>query len=282
MVAGRKTKTSPGSGPPVPRRTPGSRNRHDPKLLRTVPRAAHRRKIGLRGPLPFTGVDAWTAYELSWLDPGGKPRVAIGRFEFRAESPGMIESKSFKLYLNSYSQEPFESPLALERALGNDLAAACGDAVAVRLTLPEAFRRERIGELAGDLIDDLEVATRTYRPDPSFLEAEGPVIAEALTSNLLKSNCPLTGQPDWASVRVAYRGPRMSRQGLLKYLVSFRRHSEFHEHCVERIFTDILRRCRPERLTVHARYTRRGGIDINPFRTNCGERPFPGRRTARQ
>jgi len=255
---------------------------YDPTLLQPVPRAPHRREIGIEGALPFTGSDVWTAYELSWLDPKGKPRVAMATFAVPVESPNLIESKSFKLYLNSFSQTPVASPEALQDILLKDIGSACGATVGVEFVLPGDFPDEHIEELDGELIDEIDAEIRDYRPNPRQLSTGKSVAEETLVSNLLKTNCPLTGQPDWASIQIRYKGPRLDREGLLKYLVSFRQHGGFHEHCTERIFMDLMHRCRPERLTVHARYTRRGGLDINPFRTSCGEAVPPNRRTARQ
>jgi len=187
-----------------------------------------------------------------------------------------------KLYLNSFNQSRFSSIRLLEKTITRDLGRACGSRIKVKVTLPGRFGQQVLRELEGELIDGVNTEISSYAPDAELLSARGPVVEETLTSNLLKSNCPLTGQPDWASLQIRYRGPKFSRAGLLRYIVSFRQHGDFHEHCVERIFTDILRRCGPERLTVYARYTRRGGIDINPFRTNCGDAPPSNRRTARQ
>jgi 7-cyano-7-deazaguanine reductase len=258
------------------------RDQYDPRLLLPVPRATHRARIGIGRVLPFGGVDLWTAYELSWLDSRGKPRVAIATITFPAQSPFLIESKSMKLYLNSFNQSRFANPRLVEKMMQRDIGRVCGSSVKIEITPPGEFGRQAFEELDGDLIDGIHADISEYRPDPMLLSARGTAVEEALTSNLLKTNCPLTGQPDWASLQVRYRGPRISRTGLLRYIVSFRQHGDFHEHCVERIFMDILRRCRPERLTVYARYTRRGGIDINPFRTNCGDAPPANRRTARQ
>ena len=263
-------------------KAPAYRDEYDPRLLLPVPRATHRREIGIGRVLTFSGVDIWNAYELSWLDPGGKPRVAIGTIIFPAESPCLIESRSMKLYLNSFNQSRFTSVDRVERTMRRDLRKACGSRVKVKITLPERFGQQALEELEGDLIDGIDNKISSYTPDAALLSARGPVVEETLTSNLLKSNCPLTGQPDWASLQIRYRGMKISRAGLLRYIVSFRQHGDFHEHCVERIFTDVLRQCRPERLTVYARYTRRGGIDINPFRSNCGDAPPLNRRTARQ
>ena len=248
------------------------KDHYDPGLLCPVARAPYRRELGIEGALPFAGADVWTAYELSWLDPKGKPRVAMATFSVPVDSPNLIESKSFKLYLNSFSQTPVTSLEALLKILLKDIGSVCGTPVGVELLLPGDFADEQIEELDGELIDEIDVEIRDYRPNPGHLVVGRSSIEETLVSNLLKTNCPLTGQPDWASIQIRYKGARLDREGLLKYLVSFRQHGGFHEHCTENIFMDILKRCRPERLTVHARYTRRGGIDINPFRTNCGDK----------
>lgn len=255
---------------------------YDPTLLQPVPREPHRRELGIGGALPFTGVDIWTAYELSWLDPSGRPRVAMASFVVDAGSPNLVESKSLKLYLNSFNQTPLASPEELRDTLRKDLGCATGAAVDVEIKLPGEFDDERIEELDGELLDGIDVEVRDYRPNPALLRTGQSEADETLVSNLLKTNCPLTGQPDWASIQVRYRGPRIDRAGLLRYIVSFRQHGGFHEQCIENIFVDILGRCAPGRLTVYARYTRRGGLDINPFRTNCGEKTPQNVRTARQ
>lgn len=255
---------------------------YDPGLLQPVPRAPHRGELGIGDALPFGGADIWTAYELSWLDPRGKPQVAMATIVVPADTPNLVESKSFKLYLNSFNQTPVESPEALRKTLRKDLGGACGAPVGVEIVLPEDFGDERIEELDGESIDAIDVAIRDYRPNPEHLRAGPSPAEETLVSNLLKTNCPLTGQPDWAGIQIRYSGPRIDRAGLLRYIVSFRQYGGFHEHCTERIFMDILRRCRPGSLTVYARYTRRGGLDINPFRTNCGEKLPRNVRTARQ
>jgi len=255
---------------------------YDPTLLQPVPREPHRRELGIGGSLPFTGVDIWTAYELSWLDPSGRPRVAMATFVVDARSPHLIESKSFKLYLNSFNQTELASPESFRQRLLADIGNACGMPVDVEIKLPGEFDDERIEEMDGELIDGIDVEVRDYLPNPALLRTGRSEADETLVSNLLKTNCPLTGQPDWASIQVRYRGPRIDRAGLLRYFVSFRQHGGFHEQCVEHIFMDILGRCGPERLSVYARYTRRGGLDINPFRTNGGEKPPQNVRTARQ
>ena len=254
---------------------------YDAALLFPIPRALGRGHIGIDDDsLPFTGVDRWHAYELSWLDARGKPRVATATFEVPADSPNLIESKSLKLYLNSFNASRFDDAAAVRDRIAADLAQAAGAPVAVVFGLPAIVG---IGDDTALLIDMLEIAIDDYGPpNAAHLQCEDEVIEETLRSQLLKSNCPVTGQPDWADVHIAYRGPRLDRAGLLRYLVSFRDHAEFHEQCVERIFVDLLARCRPQQLSVEARYTRRGGLDINPWRATPGSAaPAPGR-TPRQ
>ena len=260
----------------------GYKDRYDPHLLSPISRQPQREKIGIQAPLPFWGVDIWTAYELSWVNPQGKPQIAIGTLYFSADSPHLIESKSLKYYLNSFNQTEFENALSVRRILEQDLSGVSGRPVEVLVKSPEDFGEEQIAALQGESLDQLEVDIRDYQVRPDFLEAGAAVVEETLVSNLFKTNCPITGRPDWAAIQIRYRGPQMDRIGLFSYLISYRRHQDFHEHCVERIFIDLRRRCRPEKLTVYARYTRRGGIDINPFRTNFETtRPVPSR-TARQ
>ncbi|MBP6596115.1 MAG: NADPH-dependent 7-cyano-7-deazaguanine reductase QueF [Arenimonas sp.] len=257
---------------------------YDPSLLFPIPRAVQRSALGLGEDLPFVGVDFWNAYELSWLDGRGKPRVALAEFRVPAASLNLIESKSFKLYLGSYAQARFADTDSLRAQLIRDLSDAAGAAVSVVLTPAASANAALIESLEGDLIDDLPIEVSHYGPPrPDFLSADPDLRSdEILVSHLLKSNCPVTGQPDWASVQIRYAGPRIARDGLLRYLVSFRTHSDFHEQCVERIFMDLMQQCAPTRLAVYARYTRRGGLDINPFRATPGL-PLPGNpRTARQ
>ena len=241
--------------------------RFDAGLLYPIPRTLGRAAIGIEGSaLPFVGVDRWHAYELSWLDGRGKPRVATATFEVPADSPNLIESKSLKLYLNSCNGAQFADPDTLRSQVETDLSAAAGAPVTMDFGLPPVQAN------AGHDIDGLDVAIETYGPpDATSLSATpGDIVEETLASALLKSNCPVTGQPDWADLAIAYRGPRIDRAGLLRYLVSFRDHAEFHEQCVERIFIDLMAQCRPDSLSVHARYTRRGGLDINPWRATPG------------
>ncbi|MDR1162911.1 MAG: NADPH-dependent 7-cyano-7-deazaguanine reductase QueF [Candidatus Accumulibacter sp.] len=260
-----------------------------PELLFPIPRAEKRREIGLTEPLPFVGEDVWNAYELSWLDAKGKPAVAVGRFRVPATTPNLIESKSLKLYLNSLNQTSFPDADAVAVTLEKDLSAASGDKVGVEVFLPEAVPRRFASFSGSDCLDALDIDCDThtpyasYAPEPGFLSVtEAPVVEKTLYSHLLKSNCPVTGQPDWATISVRYRGRPIDAAGLLRYIVSFRRYSEFHEQCVERIYCDLLKRCAPEALAVCARYTRRGGIDINPFRSNGEFPPPPDAREVRQ
>jgi 7-cyano-7-deazaguanine reductase len=257
-------------------------DRLDPGVLFPVDRAPQREELGFGAALPFGGVDLWTAYELSWLDAAGKPEVAIATFAVPADSPRIVESKSFKLYLTGYNLTRFASRSEVAIALRRDLADAVGADIEVTLVplhvggaLPQA-------DLEGVSIDALPIAVDRFLPDPDALTAGGRRRAESLCTRLFRSVCPVTGQPDFACVQVSYRGPRIDRAGLLRYLVSFRRHPGFHEHCVERIFADVWRRCAPETLAVYARFTRRGGIDINPYRSSAGGRPPVHVRTARQ
>ncbi|WP_447920801.1 NADPH-dependent 7-cyano-7-deazaguanine reductase QueF [Achromobacter aegrifaciens] len=259
-------------------------SQYDPSLLFPIARSHNRAALNLEaGKLPFAGVDLWNAYELSWLDAKGKPRVAMATFSVPADSPNIIESKSFKLYLNSFNQTRLVNSAALRGRLERDLSAAAGAPVGLDFFLPQRFSELRMGELDGIYIDKLDIEIDTYEPAPEVLRTRpGDVVEETLASRLLKSNCPVTGQPDWASVQIRYRGAPIDRESLLRYVVSFRQHAEFHEHCVERIFSDIMQACRPEQLTVYARYTRRGGLDINPWRSNFESGPPADVRTVRQ
>ena len=265
-------------------------DQYAPELLFSIPRSQGRAAIGLGAQLPFFGADQWTAYELSWLGPRGKPEVALAQFMVPAETSHLVESKSLKLYLNSFNQTRFDSADAVRERIAADLSKAAwgGEAVRasvpVQLMAPEAFDAQGIHELDGLLLDRLDAECHDYHPAPERLSAnfdEGPV-EETLTSRLLKSNCLVTGQPDWGSVQIRYSGPQIDQLGLLQYIVSFRQHNEFHEQCVERMFCDIWQRCKPQRLTVYARYTRRGGLDINPYRTSHPGAMPANVRTARQ
>ncbi len=258
---------------------------YDPSLLYSIERQQTRAELDIGATLPFFGMDIWNAYELSWLNMRGKPQVGIMTVMMPADSPNIIESKSFKLYLNSFSEEKIAGIEALSELLRADLSAACGASVQVKVTPQDEFSKLGMQELEGLLLDRLEIEVDEYAPNPALLSAargESP-IEEKLVSHLLKSTCPVTGQPDWASLQIHYIGSPIDQEGLLRYLISLRGHSGFHEQCIERIFLDILRECKPQKLAIYGRYTRRGGLDINPWRSNftTGKRP-PNARNARQ
>lgn len=257
---------------------------YSPQILTPIPRAPSRAVLGLVGELPFAGLDRWTGFELGWLDPDGRPRVAVLRAGVPADSPALVESKSFKLYLNSYARERLADTASVRGRIAADLSAAAGAEVEVELLEPGDWPRLAPGELPGECIDGAAWSESALEGiDPAGLRADpGPPVTETLHTHLLRSNCPVTGQPDWASLFIDYRGPRIDRPGLLRYLVSFRGVREFHEQCVERIFLDLSVRCAPAALTVAARYTRRGGLDINPIRTSPGMALAPGLRHWRQ
>ena len=251
------------------------RDTYAPELLFPIERQLKRDELGIAaGAQPFVGEDLWNAYELSWLDARGKPVVALGEFRVPATSPRLIESKSLKLYLNAFNQQRMASVDEVQSRIAADLSAAAGAEVGVVL-MPLATRPQRRSAYPqGDCLDALDIAIDTYQPAPELLHATGAEVEEMLYSHLLKSNCLVTGQPDWGMLVVRYRGPAIDRESLLRYVVSFRAHNEFHEQCVERVFCDIMARCRPHELAVWARYTRRGGLDINPFRaSHAGLRP---------
>ena len=262
-------------------------DQYDPSLLFPIPRAENRAKLGFKDSqaLPFVGVDIWNAFELSWLNKKGKPQIALAEFQIPADSPNMIESKSFKLYLNSLNNTHFADEHQLRELLIKDLSAVAGSKITTRIQATDAVAKKGMQEMSGVLLDRLDIEVDPNLPaDPNLLgvnESFGP-IEQCLVSHLLKSNCPVTGQPDWASVQIRYQGRPILEEGLLRYLIGFRQLGEFHEHCVETIFTDIKRQCKPEKLSVYARYTRRGGLDINPFRTDYNS-PWPDNiRHARQ
>ena len=246
---------------------------YDPSLLFPINRAVQRANLPLlnKPVLPFFGIDIWNAYELGWLNTKGKPQIALAEFIIPADSPMMIESKSLKLYLNSLNNERFLSSDELGVQLKNDLSTATGASVQVRILEPEKASTTGIQELTGVLLDrlDLEVDP-LIAADPTILSADQAAapIKQCLVSHLLKSNCPVTNQPDWASIQIQYFGRPINEEGLLRYLIGFRQLGEFHEDCVETIFCAIKERCAPEKLAVFARYTRRGGLDINPFRAD--------------
>ncbi len=242
---------------------------YTPSLLESLPRKDQRQMLGITDDsLPFKGVDFWYAYELTWLNNRGKPEVALAQFQVPAKSPNLIESKSLKLYLGSYSNTPFGHRNEVVSTLEADLTLAARAPVIVTLMTPEQAMHEGLGQLAGQSLDALNIDIEEYYWNPDFLEVESQtIVRETLYTHLFKSLCPLTGQPDFASVVIQYSGNSISHEGLLRYLVSYREHAEFAEQVTERIFIDIKNRCSPDRLAVSTRYTRRGGIDINAHRT---------------
>lgn len=241
-------------------------SQYDPELLFAISRAESRQVLDLTDAFPFSGTDIWNAWELTWLSKSGVPQVAVAEFRVPFDSPCLVESKSLKLYLNSFSMSRFESVDEVRELIARDLSAGAGAPVEVRLfASAEALP---LSTAAGDCIDSSATNCDVFEVDAGLLSADGAIVSEQLHSHLLRSLCPVTSQPDIGSVLITYRGPQIDHASLLKYIVSYREHNDFHEACVERMFMDILRRCRPTELSVYARYQRRGGIDINPFRSN--------------
>ena len=247
------------------------KSQYDASLLQPVPRRLNREGLGIVEDQPFNqGADVWTCYELSWLNLNCLPQVAIADVAIDFKSENLIESKSFKLYLNSFNQTKFASIEEVEQTLTKDLSQCASGQVSVKIHKLADYTNQPIMNFAGKCIDEQEIQINSYAFSNQYLEnvAEGEIVEETLVSHLLKSNCLITSQPDWGSVQIHYVGKQLNREKLLRYLVSFREHNEFHEQCVERIFTDLMQFAKPEKLTVYARYTRRGGLDINPFRSN--------------
>jgi len=250
-------------------------DRYDPDLLFAIPRAESRAALGLSAELPFAGCDLWTAWEITWLNPDGVPRIASAAFDIPFDSPHLIESKSLKLYLGSFAMTRVESRSKLADTIAKDLSANTSSNVRVRLH--ESSEDVTIGDFDGICIDDADTRCDTFDVDAGLLQVGEEHATETLHSHLLRSLCPVTDQPALGSVLVKYAGRRIDPAGLLRYIVSFRQHNDFHEACVERMFLDISERCNPEKLTVYARYQRRGGIDINPFRSDFESSPAPAR-----
>ncbi len=257
------------AGNPLGKET-GYPNAFDPGLLVALPRSTNRKQLGLSEQLPFVGEDVWHAYEISWLNKQGLPRVAVGRFYFPCTSPSIIESKSFKLFLNSLNQEKYNDRQYLINLLTEHLSKCSGDTVKVEL-LELGASEEKINSPQGVCLDALDVSIKDYKPEESLLTIdENNLTQEYLYSDLFKSNCPITNQPDWATISIGYKGPAISHEGLLTYLISYRLHSDYHENCVEKIFVDIQNKCKPHLLTVQANFLRRGGLEINPVRSTHG------------
>lgn len=258
-------------------------NQYAPELLFPIPRLGKRDEIGVPTNLPFYGFDTWNAYEVSWLNPKGKPVVAMVQFDISCTSTNIIESKSFKLYLNSFNNTVFESMDSVHSTLERDIQQALDGEAVIKLFELKQLDDLGISSFSGHCLDTQDISCECYTVNPAFLKADvTEQVSESLYSDLLKSNCLVTGQPDWGSVFIQYTGSKINHEGLLRYIVSFRDHNEFHEQCVERIFMDIMRHCHPESLTVEARYTRRGGLDINPIRSTEHIKPASNKRMARQ
>lgn len=241
---------------------------YSPDLLYPVPRSLARDKTGIKNPLPFTGVDIWNGYEISWLDAKGKPVIAFAEFRFPHSNPNVIESKSFKLYLNSLTQTKFDSLETVQKILTNDLSNAAGGPAIVNLYPSSEFKDRIVEDLPGICLDSLEIEVDCYNLNPSLLKTSEEKTEETLYSHLFKSHCLATGQPDWGTVWIRYAGKKIDHASLLKYLISYRNHQGFAEHCTEQLYADLMEHCAPEKLSVYMRFTRRGGLDINPFRTN--------------
>ncbi|MBK2126371.1 NADPH-dependent 7-cyano-7-deazaguanine reductase QueF [Fangia hongkongensis] len=245
---------------------------YDASLLFPIPRLIKREELGLSQKVNFSGVDIWSSFEISWLNSKGKPEVRVGVFEISSDSENIIESKSFKLYLNSFNNTKFHSESEVTALMKSDLSQAANGEVIVRLIKLSEYDCTFVNGFSGVNLDVLDVEINEYMTNPSLLKcASELIVEETLTSDLLKSNCLVTNQPDWGSVMISYKGAQIDHESLLKYIISFRDHNEFHEQCVERIYTDIMKHCQPEKLLVYARYTRRGGLDINPLRSSLSE-----------
>ena len=251
-------------------------SQYDRTLLQPVPRALNRDGLGITQNQPFTiGADIWTAYEISWLNEKGLPQVAIADIYLDYQSQNLIESKSFKLYLNSFNQSKFADFNAVQQTMQRDLSECAQGDVKVRLNPVAVYDSQKIDHLQGDCIDEQDIEITSYEFNADWLKdcVSDEIVEEKLVSHLLKSNCLITNQPDWGTLHIHYVGKKINHEKLLRYIVSFRQHNEFHEQCVERIFCDLMHYAKPEKLTVYARYTRRGGLDINPFRSNFENLP---------
>ena len=251
-------------------------SQYDHTLLQPVPRALNRDGLGITQNQPFTiGADIWTAYEISWLNEKGLPQVAIADIYLDYQSQNLIESKSFKLYLNSFNQSKFADLNAVQQTIQRDLSECAQGDVKVRLNPVAVYNSQKIDHLQGDCIDEQDIEITSYEFNADWLKdcVSDEIVEEKLVSHLLKSNCLITNQPDWGTLHIHYVGNKIDHEKLLRYVVSFRQHNEFHEQCVERIFCDLMHYAKPEKLTVYARYTRRGGLDINPFRSNFENLP---------
>lgn len=241
---------------------------YNPEKLFAIPRKGKRDEIGVPDKLPFFGFDLWNHYEVSWLNEKGKPQVALAEISYGCDTPCIIESKSMKLYFNSFNNTNFKDEKTLQDIIRKDIEERVGGPVSVKILHLNGLNDDKLyAELHGECLDTLDVECSSYMIEKSFLKSGDELVEETLFSNLLKSNCLVTNQPDWGSVQISYKGKKIDHEGLLRYIVSFRNHNEFHEQCIERIFIDIMNHCKPDELTVYGRYTRRGGLDINPYRS---------------
>jgi 7-cyano-7-deazaguanine reductase len=253
----------------------GYPHKYAPEVLFAISRTDSRDSLGLRGDLPFRGVDIWNAWDLTWLGAGDLPAVATVEILIPADSPCIVESKSLKLYLNSFSMSQFSSSVQVAETIITDVSACAGSPVEVKVLPVTSTEARQVSRLAGTCLDSLAVACTNWDVDAKLLLADShTIVEEDLHTHLLRSLCPVTSQPDIGSLQISYRGPKIDRASLLRYVVSYRQHNDFHEACIERMFVDLMSRCAPERLSIHARYQRRGGVDINPFRSNTKERPL--------
>lgn len=266
-----KTTPTPLSSPAIPLgKSTEYISQYSPELLFPIARREARAELALEGALPFVGRDHWTAYEISWLDAAGKPQVRLADIRFPCDSEYLVESKSFKLYLNSYNQTVFATEQEVIAQMQRDLSQVTAAEVELRFYPLTDQTLATQAQLPGRLIDQTDIDVKHYHPQPALLQIDKQqrVSQEILYSHLLKTNCPVTGQPDWATLFIEYSGHKIVESSLLAYIISFREHQDFHENCVERLFCEIKQYCSPDALTVYARYTRRGGLDINPLRTN--------------
>lgn len=254
---------------------------YDPGVLFAIPRADSRAALDL-AVLPFHGVDIWNAWELTWLDPNGMPQVATAEIRVPADSASLIESKSLKLYLNSFAMTRYPNRTVVQDLISADLSECAGGAVTVKLAGHDDVVVNVVKILPGDCLDELAVQCDKFDVDPSLLRSDASkIVNESLHTHLLRSLCPVTAQPDIGSLAIHYDGPKIDRNALLQYIVSYREHNDFHEACIERMFTDLQHYCGARSLSVFARYQRRGGLDINPFRSNF-ESDVPNLRLWRQ
>lgn len=247
---------------------------YNPDKLYSIPRKYKRDEIGVSDNLPFFGFDLWNHYEVSWLNEIGKPVVALGEISYGCETPCIIESKSMKLYFNSFNNTNFKDEQAVQAIVKKDIEERVGGSVFVKIIPLSNLSDDKLFVgFNGECLDKLDIECSSYMIERSLLQCGEELVEETLFSNLLKSNCLVTNQPDWGSIQISYKGKKINREGLLRYIVSFRNHNEFHEQCVERIFMDIMKHCQPEELTIYGRYTRRGGLDINPYRSTKKNSP---------